>query len=261
MSTSPAFEIYALRYGGPVVRPQSFMRWLGDWTIMEPAAYFFWVLKASQDDGPVIVVDTGLTPELAAKAGMPGYLSPPEVLARLGIDADQVERLIITHLHFDHLGGLEFFPRARVHVQRTEFDFWLTDPLSRRPVFQYLRDENSLDILAGLKGSDRLALVDGESEILPGVECIPAPGHTPGLQAVAVNTAAGRAVLGSDCGPTFRSYADGWPSCLIFDLPAWLRSMDRLKAEVSSPELLFPSHDPALGDDFPEIAPRVTRLA
>ena len=80
------------------------------------------------------------------------------------------------------------------------------------------------------------------------------------LQAVAVNTAKGKAILGSDCAHTFRNYQEDWPSTFIADLPAWMRSYDKLREEVSSPDLLFPGHDPAMTSQYEQVAEGVTLL-
>jgi glyoxylase-like metal-dependent hydrolase (beta-lactamase superfamily II) len=103
-------------------------------------------------------------------------------------------------------------------------------------------------------------IVRGDQEILPGIELLLAPGHTPGLQAVSVNTAKGTAILGSDCGHLFRNYEEEMPSCFITDLPAWMRTYDKLKSKVSSLSLLFPGHDAKMATQFPSVAEGVTRL-
>ena len=97
-------------------------------------------------------------------------------------------------------------------------------------------------------------------EILPGIECILAPGHSVALQAVAVVTAQGIAVLGSDCGHLFRNYREDWPSALITDLRAWMASYEKLRASASSLDLLFPGHDPLMSEAYSEVAPGITRL-
>jgi len=80
------------------------------------------------------------------------------------------------------------------------------------------------------------------------------------LQAVAVNTAKGTAILGSDCAHVFKNYQQDWPSALIIDMVAWMRSYDKLKSKVSSLELLFPGHDPLMSQNYPEIEKGVTQL-
>jgi len=170
--------------------------------------------------------------------------------------------VIVTHLHWDHAAGVSLFPNATFYIQEEEFRFWTEDPISRRPPFSnpFVSDDSYKVYLSNLKWSDRLVLLRGDQEILPGVECILAPGHTPALQAVAVSTEKGTAILGSDCAHTFENYEEDWPSCLIFDLRAWMETYDKLRSKASSPDLLFPGHDPLMTTNYPTVAKDVTRL-
>jgi erythromycin esterase-like protein len=79
------------------------------------------------------------------------------------------------------------------------------------------------------------------------------------LQAVAVNTAKGTAILGSDCAHIFRNYQEDWPSAIIVDLVGWMKTY-KLRARASSIDLLFPGHDPIMSENYPELAEGVTRL-
>ena len=251
------YEVYALKYAGPFIRRQAFLVWLSDWDAVDKINYYIWVVR---NEETTVVVDAGVEPFLAAQRELKGYLNPALVLEGLGLSADRIEHVILTHLHWDHMNGFDLFPQATFYVQETEFRFWTQDPVAKRPPFGELSIRPSLEALAALEGGPRLVLLSGDREIIPGIECLSAPGHTPGLQAVAVKTARGTAVLGSDCGHTFRNYREDRPSVLIADLPAWLRSFDKLKAKVSFPELLFPGHDAAMSSDYPKVAEGVTRL-
>jgi len=253
-----AYQIYALCYAGPLEGPGALTMWNRDWEARGQRAYYFWCLLGP--GGPV-VLDCGVGPQQAGERGLPGYLSPVELLARLGVEAAKVPHLVLSHLHWDHVGGAALFPAAQVHVQEAEWRFWNEDPVARRSVFQMLRDDQGLAALEAAQAQGRLRLHQGDAQLLPGLELIAAPGHAPGLMALRAAAAAGPAVLGSDCGHTYRNYAEDWPSAFICDLPAWLRSMQRLRGLVQRPELLFPGHDIALSRDFPEVAPGVTRLA
>ena len=140
-----------------------------------------------------------------------------------------------------------------------------TDPDARRVYLHVARlwrhrAEHSKE-LERLAGIGRVCLLDGEVAVAPGVRCVPAPGHTPGLQVVAVETDVGTAVIGSDCGHLFRNFDEEWPSCLICDLPAWLRSFERVKSLATAGELVFPGHDTLLIDRYPRAGDGVSRLA
>ncbi|MBN2564618.1 MAG: N-acyl homoserine lactonase family protein [Candidatus Eisenbacteria bacterium] len=253
----PTYEIYALKYAGPLTSSGALLMWFRDWETTETRNYYIWVVRG---EGRCFVVDTGVAPEDAEKRTINGYVSPVEVLGRIGIDARDVEHVILTHLHWDHIGGVRLFPRARFYVQREEYRFWTSDPIARRPPFRAVADEAACRYLRTLEGSERLALLDGDRQIAPGIECLLAPGHTPALQAVAVATAGGTAILGSDCAHVFRNYREDWPSSLICDLVPWMKTYDKLRQKATRLDLLFPGHDPKMTSDYPEVAPEVTRL-
>lgn len=189
-----------------------------------------------------------------------GYVNPVQVLARIGVEASRVKKVVITHIHFDHANGAELFPNATFYVQEKEFNFWIKDPVARKPPFLMLSDPLRNAYLAKLEGTKRLMLINGDQGMLPGVELLFAPGHTPGLQVVAVNTAKGTAIVGSDCAHIFRNYEEEIPSCFIADMVSWMKTYDKLKAKVSSLDLLFPGHDMKMLTDYPKVAEDITRL-
>jgi glyoxylase-like metal-dependent hydrolase (beta-lactamase superfamily II) len=231
--------------------------WRMDWEKIETVKYYIWCIRGAQE---TVIVDTGVSPDLAKERDLTGYTNPAEMLSRIGIEADAVQCVILTHLHWDHASGASLFPKATLYVQEGEYHFWLKDRIASRPPFRDFLDEASKAYLASLEGTDRLCLLKGDQAILPGIECLLAPGHTVALQAVAVNTAKGTAILGSDCAHLFRNYQQDWPSSLIVDLVGWMNSYEKLRAKVASMDLLFPGHDPILSQNYPEVAQGVTRL-
>lgn len=191
-------------------------------------------------------------------------MNPVEVLATIGADATNVKKVIITHLHWDHLSGIETllqpFPEAVFYVQETEFDFWIKNPVAKRAPFLKVSDEASKKALAELEGTSRLKRLSGDTKIMPGIEVLLAPGHTIGLQTVAVNTSKGTAIVASDCAHVHESFVTDIPSCLITDMIAWMKSFDKLRAKAASIDLIFPGHDVIMHNNFPKVAENVTRL-
>ncbi|MDP9847493.1 MBL fold metallo-hydrolase [Streptosporangium lutulentum] len=126
--------------------------------------------------GRTVLVDTGVGPEnspAASWAPVPGILGAE--LARVGVAPEEVDAVVITHLHSDHAGGAVIdgspaFPNARYVLQRAEID---------------TAGEKVLDHVVRPLG-ERLQVVDGHSDVFPGIRALLAPGHTPGHQVVQV---------------------------------------------------------------------------
>lgn len=254
------YEIYALRYAGPATSKLALLRWNEGWDEDVQRHYYVWAVKGP--DG-FTVVDTGAAPFPAAERKLKDYVKPVEVLSRIGADKSNIKRVIITHIHFDHSGGVDMFanafPEAAFYVQKREFDFWTGDPVARKAPFLAVSDESSIRTLAAMEGSGRLNLVDGDLTIAPGMELLLAPGHTVGLQAVAVDTAKGAAIVASDCAHIARSFKDDIPSCFITDLVAWMKTYEKLRSRASA-DLIFPGHDSYMLTGYPMVAQDVTRL-
>jgi glyoxylase-like metal-dependent hydrolase (beta-lactamase superfamily II) len=257
----PEYEIYACKYGGPLFRKVAIVLWNSGWDEDGPINYYVWAIKAK--NGETIVVDTGSSPAEGAARKIPGFVNSLEVLARLGVTADNVSKVVITHMHWDHVGNIEgylqAFPKAKFYVQKREFDFCVNNPVSHRKPIAILFDPLASKVVGGLEGSDRLVIVDGDYHLAPGVDLFLAPGHTLGLQVVRVNTAKGPAIVGSDCAHVFRGYREDNPSCFIMDMPGWIQSFDKVKSKAAI-DLIFPGHDILMHENFPAVAENVTRL-
>jgi glyoxylase-like metal-dependent hydrolase (beta-lactamase superfamily II) len=254
---TPTYEIYALKYAGPLLRPASIVTWFQDMDKMTEINYYIFVIRGG---GETVIVDCGIAPKLGQERNLNGYVSPAEVLKRIDIDARQAKHVVATHIHFDHISGVELFPRATIYIQEKEFLFWMKNPIAQRTPFKNLTDPVGNRYLAKLEGTKRLKLIRGDKKILPGIELLLAPGHTIGLQVVAVNTAKGTAIVGSDLAHLFGSYRTDIPSAIITDMIAWMKSYDKIRAKASSIDLMFPGHDPALLTNYPKVAEGVAQL-
>ena len=96
-----------------------------------------------------------------------------EELASAGASPDEVDLVVHTHLHVDHVGWDGFFPNARYVVSDDEWSYFMSEEsLAQRP---HLRDR-----VEPLRDAGSVVLVDGELEVASGVRLVPTPGHTPG---------------------------------------------------------------------------------
>jgi glyoxylase-like metal-dependent hydrolase (beta-lactamase superfamily II) len=255
--TMTEYEIYALKYAGPLTSSGAFLMWMKEWERVVERNYYIWCVKGK---GEAVVVDAGVAPELAKEKNIAGYVNPARVLSRMDVKAEEIKHVIITHIHWDHSSGVSLFPNATFYIQDEEYRFWLKDRMAARPPFKHVSDETSKVYLKSLEGTGRLVLLNGDQEILPGIECLLAPGHTVALQAVAVNTAKGTAIIGSDCAHLFRNYQEDWPSALIVNLVDWMRTYNKLRSRASSMDLIFPGHDPAMLSNYQKVAEDISKL-
>ncbi len=150
-----------------------------------------------RSSGRTILVDTGIGDKNPQLPG--GELLSN--LARLGVRPADIDVVVNTHLHFDHVGwnclrsGGAFvptFPNAEYWIARKEWDFW-TDPAIIDEEGQHLRT----DVLP-LRDSPQLRLVDGEAAVTPELSLLPTPGHTPGHCSLAISSAGERGIILGD---------------------------------------------------------------
>ena len=148
------------------------------------------VCVVARINGRVIVCETGIGNKLSEKRALQVALREPEgmlhALNRLGIQPDEVDAVITTHLHWDHAGGLTrrdelgalqlTFPKAKHFIQRREWDFALAPDVRSRP--SYVID----DFTPLADGHNAVEFLDGDAEVMPGVQIRLVGGHTPGSQ-------------------------------------------------------------------------------
>lgn len=219
--------------------------------------YFMWVLRQENE---VILVDTGYDGEEASLRDRPIRLEPAEALKPLGLDPANVTDIIVTHLHYDHAGGLHLFPNARLHMQAAELAY-ATGPCM---CHEALRDPFTADhVCEAVKRlySGRVIFYDGSAEVTDGVYVHRIGGHSRGLQAVQVKTSAGDLVLASDSAHFYENLWARKPFPIVVDLQDMLDGFDKLERLASGPELIIPGHDPLVRDHFAQgCAPHIWRL-
>jgi glyoxylase-like metal-dependent hydrolase (beta-lactamase superfamily II) len=154
-------------------------------------------------------------------------------LARHGVRPEDVEIVVLTHLHFDHVGNNELFTRSRFIVQRDELPQALAPP--RFSLFYYPEYRYKMTSIL-----DRLEVVDGDVDIDPDVRLLKIGGHTPGCQATLVRTSIGLVCLASDTLYNYRNIELDWPVGSYWDLPQLLRGMARMRREA---DVIVPQHD------------------
>jgi len=149
---------------------------------------YIWYIEGADKN---ILVDGGgdakLTMEVTKRVAT-DVASFEDSLAGVGLKPEDIDLVIQTHLHWDHVGNTHKCKNARVVVQEEELKFaFFPHPI--------LATSYRSDLLKGLN----YEVVKGYCEIAPGIHLIPSPGHTPGCQSVSVNTDKGKAIITGFC--------------------------------------------------------------
>ncbi|TVT11352.1 N-acyl homoserine lactonase family protein [Amycolatopsis bartoniae] len=232
-------------------RGQHFHGYDEDSGLPHDTAYFVWLVES---EGHTVLVDTGMRP---SRAGELEYRAPVSLLRDFGVAPEDVDLVVLTHLHYDHAGTVADFPGARFVVQRSEVDYW-TGPWAKRIERErWLLDSESL---AWLVESDRLSLVDGDEEVLPGISVHLVGGHTAGMQVVRV-AAPDPVVLASDASHFFENLEDDRPAPLIHSMPGMYAAFDRITELAGPGGIVVPGHDPQVLHRFPPVADGIVRVA
>ncbi|MEL7215070.1 MAG: N-acyl homoserine lactonase family protein, partial [Pseudomonadota bacterium] len=234
MGDDALWEVTALKYAerNTRTRADSFL-FDDDHASPHPMDYFIWVLHSR---GRVIVVDTGYDADEAARRDRPILRDPAKALEDIGIAAETVADVIVTHLHYDHAGGLHRFPSARFHVQEAEMAYATGACMCHDVLRMPYTAEHVCEMVRRVY-SGKVVFHEAEGCVAPGVTVHRIGGHARGLQAVRVKTAAGWLVLASDATHYYENFLTGKPFPIVVDLQNMLGGFDMLCRLASASSL------------------------
>ena len=249
---SETYEILAVKYGAMTnrTRADNFLH-PDDHAAPMPIDYFVFVLR---NKNRTILIDTGFDHKEAAPRGRKIDLEPREALQRIGIDAEKLDTCIVTHLHYDHAGTLDHFPKARFHLQEAEMAYatgrCMCDAAMRGP---FTVDHVCQMVKSVYSG--RVQFHNGDGEVAPGVTVHHMPGHSKGIQAIRVMTDHGPVMLASDVVHFYENIERRMPFFISIDVEQTLRSYDRLIQMAGGLKNVIPGHDPLILKRYPAWKP------
>jgi len=256
----PVYEVFALRYATREARRAEHFIGGDPHDGPMPMDYFVWLIRGAER---VVVVDSGFTAEIAAQRRRTYLRCPIDSLPLLGVAAADVKDVVLTHLHYDHVGSFHKFPTAQFHLQESDLHF----AVGRHMRYSHMAHPYEVEDVVGivrLNYRGRVGLYNGMVELAPGITLHPAPGHSAGLQFVRVNTARGWVVLASDVSHFYENIETGRPFPVCVSVADMLESYDRVRAAAPSPAHIIPGHDPLVMRRYPAPSPElegiVTRL-
>ncbi len=219
--------------------------------------YFMWVLRRGAE---VILVDTGYDMAEAEHRNRPIRLDPVAALRPLGLQPDDITQIIVTHLHYDHAGGLHLFPNATLHLQAAEMAYATGPCMCHDTLKMPFTADHVCEAIKRLYAG-QVTFHDGAAEVAEGVSVHCIGGHSRGLQAVRVHTQAGWMVLASDAAHYYENVFGRKPFPIVVDLQNMLDGFETLHRLASAPGLIIPGHDPLVTQYFPQaMAGHIWRL-
>lgn len=254
----PTYDLYAVRYATRDGQRRDHFIGGDPHDAPMPMDYFVWAAVAP---GRVIVIDTGFTEEVSMRRGGRKWLRcPVETLAQIGLDARQVDDVILTHLHYDHAGNFDRFPKARFHLQETEMNY-ATGRYMKYPRLSHSFEVDDVCGMVRMNYAQRVCFHHGEGDIAPGVSVHLAGGHTAGLQCVRVHTKRGWVVLASDVSHFYENFEKNRPFSSAYHVGEMLEGFDLLRRLADSGQHIVPGHDPLVMQRYPRASAALEGVA
>jgi glyoxylase-like metal-dependent hydrolase (beta-lactamase superfamily II) len=247
---SPEYSIEAIRYASSPGFPVAGLVMGAPKDEKVNIAMVIWLIRGG---GRNILFDSGFHRESWLKYfPMNDYLRPDEAVALAGVKPEEITDIVISHAHWDHMGGIDLFPKATVWIQKEEYRYYTGE------AWQAGGDHGGIDPadvkeLVRLNTEGRLRLVDGDNvEVVPGIRAYTGARHTYASQYLRVEGHPSF-VLASDNCYLYRNLAEHKASATFSeaDQPANIKNQARMIELAGSVDRVIPGHDALQFQKFP----------
>lgn len=214
-----------------------------------------WMFYYIEADGKKILIDTGFTEEHYVKNfGIKEYESPLALLKKINVEPESITDIVITHSHFDHMGGVILFPKAKIHIQFKEFESFKTTQ-------NYKANEKFFQ-LAEIKSN--IKKYESPIYLTPDITVSVSAGHTIGSQYVLVKTEnRNYLITGDECYLVKECEKGiGLPSKVAYSVnnnKSFIKLLRELKKKNSNLEILT-LHDPEIASKYEARSPGVYQI-
>jgi glyoxylase-like metal-dependent hydrolase (beta-lactamase superfamily II) len=258
LQTYPDYTIQAIRYGTIPEFPVSGLAVGAPATEKLDIPLVFWVVRGGNHN---ILLDTGFHRRFwLERYKVTDFLRPDDAVRMAGLEPDQVTDIILSHAHWDHMGGVDLFPNATIWIQKDEYAYY-TGPAWQKGGESGGIDPEDLAALLKRNTQGKLRMIDGnDREILPGIRVFTGARHTYASQYLRIegNPAF---VLASDNCYLYRNLETRTPIPTFSpaDREGNIKALEQMVMLAGAAERVIPGHDPLVFTRFPT-AGRIAKI-
>lgn len=249
-SSTRNYSIEAIRYGTIPHFPVSELVMGAPENENMDIAMIFWLIRG---EGRRILLDTGFHRERWFKSfEVTDFVRPDEAVRQAGVEPGQITDIILSHAHWDHMGGIDLFPQATIWIQKNEYTYYV-GPAWQKGGQHAGIDPDDLALLLLRNTQGKVKLVDGDDqEIMPGIRVFVGARHTFASQYVRVEGDP-PFVLASDNCYLYRNLETRAPITTFDpgDAEGNVKALGRMVSLAGAPERVVPGHDPLIFKRFP----------
>ncbi|AYL99386.1 N-acyl homoserine lactonase family protein [Mucilaginibacter celer] len=260
---TPTYKVYAVKFA-----ESGYPFKVGDWALNGPKNqpvkidFMVWLIKGS--NGKNILVDAGFLGDIedAKNFQLKTYQRPDSALLKLGVKQDDITDIIVSHPHWDHFDGLSLFPKAKVWMQKLDYEFFTGAAWQKKGEAGGFAKRDVITAV-NLNLAGRLKLVNGDNkEIIKGIKVYTGSKHTYDSQYVLVQSGSKKVILASDNIWIYYSLQHLVPPSQggTLDPKGYVKAMQRMKTLASDVKYIIPGHDGKQLEVFPKVADGVVEI-
>lgn len=253
------YQIYAIKFGERTTKNALSDVAVGSTSKDSVNVYFmYWLLKGS--NGKTILVDAGFTADADINPKAIRYERPDKMLKELSVKPEEITDIIISHPHWDHIGGIDLYPQAMVWMQKEDYNYFVG---AAWQVDGNKNGFNPKDVkkIVDRNLSNKLILIKGDGiEIMPNIKVYTGSKHTYEAQYVVVGSDENKVILASDNAWYYYNITSSLSIPVTHDASAYIKNMERMKNMQSNTDLIIPGHDPLVMSKFEKVADNIVRI-
>jgi glyoxylase-like metal-dependent hydrolase (beta-lactamase superfamily II) len=246
-----AASVLSVKYGERIVRKSDVFYHYETYGLPDGELamdYNFWVVRTG---GRIVLIDTGYDIPAHDWLGEISVTPTPVGLDLIGLDPLDVDMVITSHFHYDHIGYLHLFENAQVVSGQAEYDYWFAKKAAGTLNGEFTTAHDLLPIEKAERDG-RLTLIHEVTEVVPGITVYPVGGHCPGELLTLIETADGSLLLTVDAAHFYEQVENEWPFFAFTDLGEMRRGLTTINDLAKrTGATVIPGHDARVRDRFP----------